>query len=94
MAYTNVGFASVDIHDSGPLTVAITGAAATYISVVNNGAAAAEISLALNPDRDDDGVPFIIRTASILTMNPGSIFGFTITKVTSAGASVVDVYWW
>ena len=95
MAFTNHGFASVDIHDSGPLTVAIAGAPANSISVSNvGGANAAEITLALNPDRDDDGVPMIIRDGVILTIAPGSIYGFTITKVSSTGAHVVDVYWW
>ena len=95
MAYSNVGFATEDIGSGVSLTVAITGASATSISVVNNATDTDLVcSLDLNPDRDDDGVPMTIRPATILTITPGDIYGFTIAYISGTGTQTVDVYWW
>jgi hypothetical protein len=93
MAYTNHGYETADI-DAANIDVTISGAPADSISVVNNDDANTEVSLKLNPDRDDDGVPFVIRAGSVLTMSPGSIYGFFITRTAGSSASTVDVYWW
>lgn len=93
MAYSNVGYATGTVSAGNPITVAITGAPASWISVVNDNTTF-EVTLALNPDRDDDGVPMTVRSQSILTMEPGSIYGFTISLGAVGTSGTVDVYWW
>ena len=93
MAYSNLGYETADVNAAN-IDVTITGAPADNISVVNNDDTSTEISLKLNPNRDDAGVPFIIRAETILTISPGSIHGFFITRTAGSLASTVDVYWW
>jgi hypothetical protein len=95
MAYTNHG--NIRMDGDGPITVFIDGAPCDNIRVVNSTAGDTErdleVSLTLNPDRDDDGTPFIIRAQTNLTLAPGGIYGFTIAE-DSGVSDVVDVIWW
>ena len=93
MAYSNLGFATGTVASGSPLTVSIDGAPADFISVVNDNTTF-EVTLDLNPDRGDDGVPITIREDSILTINPGSIYGFTISLGGVGTSGTIDVYWW
>lgn len=93
MAYSNVGFATATVTSGNPLVVAITGKPAQYFSLVNNNLAY-EVTLEFLTDRDDDGVPMIVRAESILTMNVGQIYGMTVTLGAVGTTGTIDLYWW
>ena len=87
MAYTNRGFRGL-ASGTGTTVTIFEGAPAKAISVV---VSEADVLLELNPDSDNEGVPFTIRSGTVLTMTDIFFYGFTIIRGTTA---TVDVYWW
>jgi hypothetical protein len=82
-AYTNIGYRNV----AEDQTITFTGAPASNMRVI----AAAETSISFIPDRDDDGVPFVIPAGGDLTFkNIGPFYGFTVDW----NSGVTHIYWW
>lgn len=85
-AYSNFGGVS-ETAATTPITVSWTGASANWITVVPE---SADVTLVLNPNRDDDGVPVTIKVGTSTTMYADYFYGFTVTRATSTAC---DVYW-
>ena len=82
-AYSNIGFKN--FASTG--TVTITGAPARNLSIY---AMSADCTFTLNPDRDDDGTPFTVRSGQTVTLTGIDCYGFTVTL--SGGTA--DAVWW